>query len=209
MDLEQLKLKWIEQDAKLDMAVRLNLRLVMLADVRPRVRRTYVLEGASALATLAVSFFLLNFAFENRASLHYALAAGMLAVLTIALLIAQVRLMVAASELNYSAPVTVLRRKIEEMRILRIRTVRWILTLSMLAFTPMLLVAMKVLFNVDAWQVFDRVWLISHAVLGVAMIPLSVWIARRFKHRLPGFARELAGTDLNAAMDSLASLAEF
>lgn len=206
MELQQLQEKWLEQDARL---VRLNLRVVLLADVKPAVQRMSWLQGANALATMAVIIFLGNFAFENWQSPRFLVAALVLDTLAIVLLSAQVRLIVAASEINYSDSVTVLRRKIEEMRVLRIRTIRWILTLSMLAFTPLLLVAMKVLLNRDAWQVFDRGWLISHAVLGVAMIPLSIWITRRFEHRLPGFVRELAGTNLNAAIDSLASLTEF
>lgn len=206
MELQHLQEKWLEQDARL---VRLNLRVVLLADVKPAVQRMSWLQDANALATIAAIIFLGNFAFENWQSPRFLVAALVLDTLAIILLSAQVRLMVAASGINYSDSVTVLRRKIEEMRVLRIRTIRWILTLSMLAFPPLLVVAMKVLLNKDAWQVFDRGWFILHAVLGVAMIPLSSWITRRFEHRLPGFVRELAGTNLNAAIDSLASLAEF
>lgn len=206
MELQHLQEKWLEQDARL---VRLNLRVVLLADVKPAVQRMSWLQDANALATIAAIIFLGNFAFENWQSPRFLVAALVLDTLAIILLSAQVRLIVAASEINYSDSVTVLRRKIEEMRVLRIRTIRWILTLSMLAFPPLLVVAMKVLLNKDAWQVFDRGWFILHAVLGVAMIPLSSWITRRFEHRLPGFVRELAGTNLNAAIDSLASLAEF
>ena len=206
MELQHLQEKWLEQDARL---VRLNLRVVLLADVKPAVQRMSWLQDANALATIAAIIFLGNFAFENWQSPRFLVAALVLDTLAIILLSAQVRLIVAASEINYSDSVTVLRRKIEEMRVLRIRTIRWILTLSMLAFPPLLLVAMKALFNRDAWQVFDRGWFILHAVLGVAMIPLSSWITRRFEHRLPGFVRELAGTNLNAAIDSLVSLAEF
>ena len=206
MELQHLQEKWLEQDARL---VRLNLRVVLLADVKPAVQRMSWLQDANALATIAAIIFLGNFAFENWQSPRFLVAALVLDTLAIILLSAQVRLIVAASEINYSDSVTVLRRKIEEMRVLRIRTIRWILTLSMLAFPPLLVVAMKVLLNKDAWQVFDRGWFILHAVLGVAMIPLSSWITRRFEHRLPGFMRELAGTNLNAAIDSLVSLAEF
>ena len=96
------------------------------------------------------------------------------------------------------------------MRILRVRTVRWILTLSCFAGVPPMLVLAKALLGVDLYPLFGRNWWIANVAFGLAMIPIGVWVARRFEHRRPdSLLSDVVGTHLNSARAALAALSEF
>jgi hypothetical protein len=206
MDLDRLREKWMEQDAKLDASIRLNLRVATTMGARPALRRFSILQAASAVGTAVAILFFANFAVEHRGAAHLAIAGGALALLAIALLHAQIRMIVAASSLDYASPVALLKRRVEEMRILRIQTVRWTMALSCLAGPALMLVLLRAFAGIDAWMIFDRAWMAANVAFGAAMIPVVFWVARKFESRL---ARDLAGTDLSEAMDSLSALAEF
>lgn len=60
-------------------------------------------------------------------------------------------------------------------------------------------------FGVDAYRVPGTAWLWANLLLGLAVIPVAVWVSKRFGHRLgrsPAIQRlvkDLAGQELNAA----------
>jgi hypothetical protein len=68
---------------------------------------------------------------------------------------------------------------------------------------------------VDAYAIFNSAWLAANVALGVAVIPLAVWISKRYADRmersplLQFLMRDLAGYNLNAATGFLDSLARF
>ena len=67
----------------------------------------------------------------------------------------------------------------------------------------------------DAYQTLGAAYLLSNVAFGLAVIPLAIWVSRKFGDRvdrspiLQRFMRELAGYNLNAANASLAALSEF
>ena len=210
MELHELREKWIEQDAKLDRAIRLNLRMAIRKEAKPPLRRFSILQWMNAGFTCAAILFLGNFWVEQLPVVHLSLAGGVLQALAILLLHAQVRMLIAADALDFGAPIATLKRQVDEMRILRVRTVRWILTVSCFAGVPMMLVLAKALDGVDLYPLFGRNWWIGNVAFGLAMIPIGIWVARRFEHRLPdSLLSDIAGTNLNRARAALAELGEF
>ena len=102
------------------------------------------------------------------------------------------------------------------LRVLRIRTTQWaLLTGQLVWWTPFLIVALKGLLDVDAYKVFDTAYLLGNLAVGLAIIPLAIWVSRRFADRMghsplmQRLMRELAGYNLNAATGFLAKLSEF
>jgi hypothetical protein len=103
----------------------------------------------------------------------------------------------------------------ESLRIERLRAVKITLLASPLIWIPMLIVGLKGFLGADAYALFDHAWLAANLAFGLAVIPLAVWISRRYADRMERsplvqrVMRDLAGTNLNAAQDYLGRLARF
>ena len=98
---------------------------------------------------------------------------------------------------------------------MRIRTTKWTLLLSPLLWTPLFIVGMKSLFDVDVYAAFGTACLVAHVLFGLVVIGLGLWISKRYAGRMEGspvmqrLLREISGRNLAAATDFLQSLAEF
>ena len=59
---------------------------------------------------------------------------------------------------------------------------------------------MKAFLGVDVYRTFDRTWLVSNVLIGLAIVLLFVWLARVFANRMNRFPvgrkfiNDLAGT---------------
>jgi len=204
MDLDTLKATWTEHNRKLDISIRLNRRLLLAANMN-RVR--------SPLHRFAI---LGQFIYQHWTEPRFALPAILLDIWSIASVAASIRQMAMALRIDYDQPITVIQKQIESLRILRIRIIRWaLLTGQLVWWTPFLIVALKGFLNVDAYQTLGAAYLLSNVAFGLAVIPLAIWVSRKFGDRvdrspiLQRFMRELAGYNLNAANASLAALSEF
>ena len=67
----------------------------------------------------------------------------------------------------------------------------------------------------DAYKVFGSEFLIANVTIGVAVIPVAIWVSKKFGERMVSsptmqwLMRELAGYNLNAATGFLRTLSEF
>ena len=78
------------------------------------------------------------------------------------------------------------RRSSSDLRLTRIRTTLWTLLFAPLMWVPLLIVALRGLFGVDVYAA-GPAWLVANALFGVAVIPLAIFIAKRYGSRLAGF----------------------
>ena len=64
-------------------------------------------------------------------------------------------------------------------------------------------------------DIYEAAWLWSNVAFGLALIPLAIWLSKKFGDRIgrfpmiQRFMKDLAGYNLNAAADFLATLSEF
>lgn len=219
MDLDELKEKWAEHDRKLDLSIRLNLRLLLSANMnrlRSPLRRFAFLVGLGAIPGLLALVILGQFIFEHWAEPRFALPAVVLHLWMIASASASIRQMVMALQIDYDKPIAVIQKQIESLRALRIRITKWaLLTGQLVLWTPGLIVVFKGFWDVDAYQVFGAAFLLANVAFGLAIIPLAIWVSRRFGGRMDRspiiqrLMRDLAGYNLNAATSFLATLSEF
>ncbi len=217
-DLDELRDKWIEHDRKLDAILRVNERLLAaprLNRARSAMRGLGALLAAEALIQLAVVVVLGNFVAEHWTQPRFALPAAAVDAIAIGLLIALVRQAVLAFGIDYGKPVTILQKDLSALRILRIRYIQWILLTAVAVWVPLLIVTMKGLFDLDAYVLFGTAYLAANLLLGLALVPLGIWAARRFGPRLGAipFVRRItdsiSGHSLRTAMASMAELSEF
>ena len=159
MELDVLKEKWVEQDRKLDVTIRLNRQLLIAAKmnrVRWPLRRFAFLVGLGALLGLIGPVILGQFIYQHWAEPRFVLPAVVLDVWVIANLAASIRQMAMAVQIDYDEPIAVIQKQLESLRVLRIRTTQWaLLTGQVVWWTPFLIVALKGFLDVDAYKVFD------------------------------------------------------
>jgi len=219
MELDVMKAQWVEYDRKLDLTIRLNRQLLVAAKmdgVRTPLRRFAVLTGIGALFGLAVLVALGNFIYGHWAEPRFALPGVALHLWSIAMLAASVRMTAMALRIDYEMPVTAIQNQIERLRALRIRVTKWgVLTGQAVWWAPFLIVALEGFWGVDAYKVLGAGFLAANVAFSLALIPIAVWMSRRFGARAGGspavrwLMRELGGYNLNAARGNLAEVKEF
>jgi hypothetical protein len=219
MELDALKEKWAAYDRKLDTGIRLNRQLLLAANmnrVRTPLRRFAIFAGMGACMGLVVLAILGQFIYRHWAEPRFALPAAVLDVWVIAAVASSIRQMAMALEIDFYQPVATIQRQLESLRVLRLNATRWgLLTGQLVWWIPLLIVAFKGLWDVDAYRVLSGPFLLANLAFGLAVIPLTVWASRKFAHRMDRsplirrLLRDLAGYNLNAATGSLAELSEF
>lgn len=213
MDLDELKQRWMEHDRKLETSIRLNrqlLRDTYTRKARFALWRLGAMLAAGSVILLAFIAGLGVFIRQNWGMPEFVWPAAVLdvfAIATLACLILQIAL---ALDVDYDQPVAVIQKQLERLRKIRIRYIQGVCLGMTLTWAPIFMVVMKAAFGVDVWRTFDRTWLVENVLIGLAVIPVGIWLARKLATRLnQRFLNELAGVNLTAASRFLADLARF
>lgn len=218
VEMDDLRKTWAEYDRKLDTNIRLSRQLLVATNlnrVRSPLRRLAFFLGVESLIQFAVVVALGSFIYENMATPRFALAGAALDVFAIAILIAMIRQIASALQIDYDKPIAVIQKQLGKLRVLRIRYIQGIFLVATLVWTPLLIVALKGFWGLDAYRLFGTAYLVANVLVGVAIIPLAIWLSKKFGDRMgrspmiQRFMRDLAGYNLNAATGSLATLAKF
>jgi hypothetical protein len=218
LDLDEMKKQWAEHDRKLDQSIRLNrqlLRTTNLNGARSAMQRMAAFLGVEAAVQLAVVVALGSFLYEHIALLRFALPAAALEVFAIAILIAMIGQIAVGLQIDYDKPIAVIQKQLEDLRVLRIRYIQGIFLAATLAWTPLLIVVLEGFWGLDAYRLFGTAYMVSNLLVGLAIIPLALWLSRRFSDRMgrsPFIQRlmqDLAGYNLNAATRFLTTLSQF
>ncbi len=123
--------------------------------------------------------------------------------------------MAAIAGIDYAAPIVEIQRRLETLWLQRIRTTQWILILSPLAWTPLLIVAFKWLLNVDVYDACGTPFVVSNLLCGLLVLVLAVWISWTFAYRMKSspliqrLLQDLGGQNLAAARAFAKSVSEF
>jgi hypothetical protein len=118
-------------------------------------------------------------------------------------------------DIDYGQPVAVIQKRLELLRMLGIRSLQWTLLLSPALWAPLLVVGFKGVLGVDAYQAFGVPYLLANLAVGLAVIPLGLWVVKKLGGRIgasPVMRRvmgDLAGYNLKAAMEFVGSVEEF
>jgi hypothetical protein len=218
MDLDELKAKWTEHDRKLEEGIRLNRRIlgaVQLGRTRSALNRLTVFTILHAALWVVCIGSLGDFVYEHASKSWLAVPAVALDLYAIGFLIALIRQIAAVRQIDYGQPVASIQKRLEGLRVMRIRTVQWGVLAGLVAWTPFAIVAMRAFFGVDLYRLFGPTWVWANLLFGLAAIPLAVWLSKKFAGRagrspfMQRLMADLAGNSLNAAARFLAELAEF
>ena len=218
MDLDGFKEIWAAQDRKLEAILHLNRRVVSeaaLGRTRSALQRRAAGLGLEIAIDLIGVSALGAFVYANLAFAKFLVPGIVLDVAAIAALISVVRQVVGALSVDYGGTLTEIQARLEALRILRLRTVRWILLLAPLVWTPLQIVALRGLFGVDAYAVLGDAYLWANVGFGAAFLAGGWWLAKTYAPRLTGhgvaayLARTVEGSDLRKARAAVAALSDF
>ncbi len=215
LDLDGMKQRWAEHDRKLDQSIRLNrqvLTAVNLNGTRTALERMTFFLAVESVAWLVIAMALGGFIYEHAGRLRFALAGGAVDVFAAGMLAAAIGQTVMARRVDYSNPIAAIQKQLEALRVLRIRITQWALLAGAVVWAPCAIVICKAVFGIDD---YSQPWLWANVLFGLSLIPLVVWVSKRFGERmghspfLQRLMRDIAGHNLTAANEFLASLSQF
>jgi hypothetical protein len=218
MNLEELKLNWAAYDQKLDTSIRLNLQLLnttKLNKTRSAMQRLIAILALDLVVNLIIVIYLGSFIADHITAPRFVLAALALDVFTLLLIVSSIRQMVMAREIDYSGPVAEIQKKMETLRIHKIKRTKWTLLVAPLVWTPLQIVALKAFLGLDAYALLGVSYLAWNVIVGVAVIALAIWVSKKLTTRIErssivqGLMNTLAGYNLNVATQSLKTLKDF
>ncbi|MFI4978183.1 MAG: hypothetical protein ACHQC8_05870 [Solirubrobacterales bacterium] len=218
MELDDLKNRWEEQDAKLNASLKLNAQLLFasgLAKTESALGRLSRLLVAGLVLNFVAAVWLGSFNWVHAGELRFLVPGVVLHLGAIALLLAGIRQLVALKRIDLAEPVVTTQGKLESLRVERLRAVKWTLLLSPLAWVALLIVVLKGLFDVNAYSILDGRWLGANVLFGVLVLVSAILVSRRYADRMGQsilarrFMRDLTGQNLAAAISSLDGLVRF
>jgi hypothetical protein len=218
MELDDLRRSWEQHDRRLDEALRLNRRLLVSMDLdktKSMMQRLRTLLGMELVVDVLAVVALGSFIGSHLAEPRFLVPAFILNVAAVGIFIVELVQWMRAGAINYDAPVLEIQRRLESLRVLRIRTTQGVLLLAPLLWTPLLIVGMRAGLNLDAYEVLGTRYLIANLVFGLVFMAAVLWACRRFADRLHrsslvrSLARDVAGKSLTSAMDQLARISAF
>jgi hypothetical protein len=218
MELDELKEKWADYDRKLDESLRLNrqlLKAMKLPRLRSTLQRLALILAMESILWFAGIVALGPFIYRHITLIRFALPAAILDLFAIANFAALIAQIASVLQIDYDRPIAVIQKHIEALRMLRIRYIQGSVVGGFVVWVPFVIVVFRGFFGLDAYSLFDTAWLITNVLFGLAIMVLAIWLSKKFSERMGGhpgiqrFMRNLAGRNLNAARDFLATLSEF
>jgi hypothetical protein len=99
-----------------------------------------------------------------------------------ATLIAAIRQLLTATKINYDEPIASVQQQLGRLRILRLKTFRWLfLTGQIVWWMPFLITSLKMVFGVDAYRYLTPGFIMANMLAGLALIPLVLQVLKTFR----------------------------
>lgn len=217
MELDDLKALSREQSTRLEASVHLNTALMHQTNLGSadtslhRLARSLWVETTALLAILIA---LGSFAADHFTQTRLLIPTIALDAYVLALLIANVRQLVALNGLNFDEPVVAIQLRLSRLRLLRVSTIMWMLLFGPLMWVPLIIVTFAV-FGGDLYRFAAPPYLGANILLGLAVIALARWLSRRYGDRVNSsrtirfVADAFAGRHLRAALDVVDNIERF
>ncbi len=216
MKLDEIKTQWTAYDKELGNRWQLNFNLLAgwekAKSALQGLSRTVVVEMMVGLVIVAV---LAEFLIAHYQELPFFLPALVLHAFVIFQVAFSGYQFAQLRKLDFSEPILASQKKLAILRRLRIRVTMWTLILSPLLWVPLLIILLKGLLGINAYETLDTPWLLANVVFGLAFIPVMILASKYFAPRwrgsavVQGLMDNIAGHELRDMNAFLASLEKF
>jgi hypothetical protein len=218
MDFDTLQRRWDRLNETLD--TRLDqqsqaLRALYFQTVQRAVRRSSWGLSAEVIITLPVLLLLGSFLAAYITEPRFFVPALLLQLFAIVQLALHIHKLVVLRSLDYSEPVVSIQKRLAALRVRWLRQLVWLYACLPLLWPPLLIVAMQGLLGLDAYALLGLPYLGVNLLVGLACVPLVLWLARALAPRVghvPALRRlvdDLTGRSLREALDALDAAAAF
>lgn len=217
MNFEDLQRQWATLDKKLETSIRLNAELLRqgkLEKTKSALQRLAFFIWVELFLTIPVVLVIGSFLANHWREPAFFIPALTLHVSAIGLMGSCIYQLVTLRQLDFSAPVLTIQKRLETLRVHRIRETKWTFLLAPLLWTPLLIVVFCGL-GVNAYATFDLTWMVANFIFGLAVVVLGIWVSKRYGHRMSHIPwiqklmNDLAGNNLNQALGVLSTLSDF
>ncbi|HEX3671066.1 MAG TPA: hypothetical protein VHT92_05110 [Candidatus Cybelea sp.] len=217
MELDEIKNLWAESNRNLEASMRLNSILMQQSNLRKTETSLQSLARSIALEVIVnvIGVVLIGvFISSNLNEPRFIVPAALIDIYFIALIVAGARQLAELRGIDYDEPVVAIQTRLERLRLRRIWTTLATLLFAPLMWVPFMIVGLRAVFGADAYA-GGAAWLAGNVLFGLAVIPVAIFLARRYGSRLAAskpmraLADSIAGHSLKSAMDSLDSIRRF
>jgi len=218
MNLQEMKEIWEQYDARIERALTINTELFKeqkLSKARWALRRFAIFPILDLMFALAAIWLVGAFVGDHWPDLRFVLPGSTLLLAAIILLIVNIYQLNLISMIDFGASVADNQRKLELLKVSRIRTIKWVLLLAPLLGFATLVVGVKGLLDFDIVEHFSSAWLVANVAFGLAFVPFGIWTSRWLAGRfgqstlLRSLCDNVSGRSLQTATRFLNELAEF
>ncbi len=217
MELDELKQTWDEHVRKLDRVLRLNLQSLKGAKLDKtqsalgRFRAMRVFEMLTGIAVLIPLGFYIS---HRLAVLTLSVPALIFAASVLVPVVGSIRQLILLGQIDYAEPVTVIQRKLEEIKLNYLRSIRWPVLMLPL-YMVYIALGFNVLFGVDILARGDRTFLWVNLIVSLIFLAPAIWVFRNLSFSNIGnpvirvLVHGAGGKQMIAAMEFLKALREF
>jgi hypothetical protein len=217
MELDELKQTWNEHARKLDRVLRLSLQSFKAAKLDrtrsslSRFKAMRVFEIVTGIAVLIPLGFYIS---HRLAVLTLSIPALIFAASVLVPVIGSIRQLVLLEQIDYAEPVTVIQKKLEEIKLNYLRSIRWPVLMLPLYMVYVVL-GFNVLFGVDILAHGDGTFLWVNLVVSLIFLAPAIWVFRNLSFSNIGnpvirvLVHGAGGKQMIAAMEFLNALREF
>lgn len=181
METKELKELWNKYDAKLERNWSLNLKLIKemnLQKTKSSMNTFTFLKSLSLIFLIVIAHFLVNYIIDNFQNVTLTLPAYLLSVLTYIALIWSFYLIGLIILINYSESIITIQKKIQKLRIMKLRYNTFIFYVS---YPYVYLMGFTVL-HLDLTK-FPVNWLIPNIILAVVWFPFCYWLIKKYNSK--------------------------
>jgi hypothetical protein len=187
MELQELKNIWTEYDKKLDKTLQINMKLLrkMNFDKIANKATTLLMYKLIEMAILLfMMIYLYSFAIQYFTVPEFCISALLTAGFITAGFVSDIRQVIIAAQLraDYAAPIAPIQKKIVKLKMLIVNYVKG--SLFSIPFFPfLLLLAGKIMFDIDFWEAKRRTYFITNVGLGLVLLPVFIWLYLQLNKR--------------------------
>lgn len=217
MELDELKQTWTEHARKLDRVLRLNLESLKAAKLDKtrsalgRFKAVRVFEMLMGIAVLIPLGFYIS---HRLAVLTLSIPALIFAASILVPVIGNLRQLILLGQIDYADPVTVIQKKLEEIKLNYLRSIRWPVLMLPL-YLVYIVLGFNLLFGVDILAQGDRTFLWVNLVVSLIFFAPAIWVFRNLSFSNIGnpviriLVHGAGGKQMIAALEFLNALREF
>lgn len=215
MEFDELKSAWRALETKIDAEHALNAKVfteLKLERARSALRPIWWLLLTQLAIAVGAVVLLGAFLADYWQVPRFAVPAILLDITALMLIASTAGQLRVLSAIDYGQAVVTIQSMLTELAVRRAREVRWQWLLMLPLWIPLAIVVMQGIFGFDIYRVFGARWIAVNVVVGIALTPLVVWLARRFDHQdgiAKGVADDIAGRRLSDAMRRLDEIGAF